>query len=131
MEEDRKSSRPMCQACPFMQQNGCMMQGMYMNPDMMNKQQMQQPMSYPGMMGQMDESTGCSTERNEDNQCGSSGDLYRDGSNQYWGHGYGHYGHYGNYGHYGDYGHYGHGRYPYPVPYPIPYPAPYPYPPFY
>jgi hypothetical protein len=50
--EEERHSKSTCQACPYLQQNPCMMQEM-MDPCMMYPQQMQQPMNYPGMMGQM------------------------------------------------------------------------------
>ena len=117
MEEERHS-KSMCQPCPYMNQNPCMMQGMYMNP-MMYQQQMQQPMGCPGMMGQMqqpmmdgmDQSMGYRTEIDEEDVPVIA-----------YGHGGGHYGHGG-----GHLGHYGHGYYDgYPY-----YPYPYPYYPFY
>ena len=86
-----KSTMPMYQACPYIQENTYMMQGMYMNPSMMYQQPMypmmnQQSMQQP-MMGQMGYPTGRDDE--EEN--------YRNGSHHHGSHHHGSH-HYDNHG---------------------------------
>ena len=115
MEEERTTYKPMYPTYSYMQQNPYMMQGMYMNPNtnMMYEYQMEQPMGYPGMMGQMqqpmmgqmDESMGYPMGRNDEEEDFSAEEGYR------YRRPYHHYYPYHMYHHYHPYYPYHHGYY--------------------
>ena len=67
-KEERSSDKSMCQCCPYMQQDPCMMQNMYMGPNMMQH----------SMMGQMYQPMGCPT-GSDDESDDSNYRAYHDG----------------------------------------------------